>query len=148
EVEVARMQNEIRGLDSQFKGKQGQLRRLKKFSENIEQIKKELKELNIQFNTAKERMPSEFDLSSLLRQLTQIAKSSGVELRDFNPDSQEKRPPGAFYATTMINFDVTGPYTQCLVFYDQITRLKRIINLDSIDMKLASTSRTGNSDNG
>lgn len=139
--EVSKMQVELRGLDTSIKRQQTRLAELKRFKQNIENIKQELKELNIQFKTALEQLPREFDLSKLLRQLTLLAKNSGVNLVNFKPSTASPSAGGTFYSSVGISFDVLGPYVQCLLYFDQITRLKRIINIENIDIRKQQIAR-------
>lgn len=132
--EVPQMEQEVMALQGQVDAQQRELKRLRAFAQNIESVKRELRELNIQLQTALEHMPPTFDLAKLLRRINQIARNSGVRLVNFLPDAQEVRAPGTFYATTTIRFQLQGAFTEALVFFDQLTRLKRIINLREVQM--------------
>lgn len=131
-VEVAALQAQRQTLENEFAQKQGEYQRLRAFVQNIESIKSELRELSLQLKTALEYMPPDFKMSELLRRLTALAQNSGVELVLFNPEPTEQRVEGSFYATTNIGFEIRGAFTQCLLFFDQVSRLKRIINVTSI----------------
>jgi Tfp pilus assembly protein PilO len=132
--EVPQLVQQRQALEDDFNAKQTKYQSLRAFVQNIESIKGELRELSLQLKTALEYMPPDFKLSELLRRLTGLAQNSGVELVQFTPDAAEERPEGAFYATVKINFEVRGAFTQCLLFFDQISRLKRIINVVSINL--------------
>lgn len=132
QTEKPTLQAEISSIQSKLTREQNEFRRLKRFKENIEEIKLELRELNVQLEAALESLPRTFNLSLLLRRLTFLAQNSGVELISFKPDAKEKRVPGTFYATTQVDLELIGSFTQTLMFFDQVTRLKRIINIDSI----------------
>lgn len=121
------------------------LRKLQRFAENIESIKKELQELNLQLEAALEHMPRTFDLSNLLRKLTMLSQNSGVQLSTFKPKKVEDRV--GFYSTTSIDFEMKGTYAQTLMFFDQLSRLKRIVNIENVkvsnpDRAVASKSGT------
>jgi type IV pilus assembly protein PilO len=138
--EVAALVRQRQGLESEFSAKQADYQRLRAFVQNIESIKGELRELSLQLKSALEYMPPDFKLSELLRRLTSLAQNSGVELVQFNPDAAEQKVEGAFYATTNIAFEIRGAFTQCLLFFDQISRLKRIINIASVNMDLGAAN--------
>ncbi len=139
-VEVPALVQDRIVLESEFSGKQGEYQRLRTFVQNIESIKGELRELSLQLKTALDYMPPDFRLAELLRRLTALAQNSGVELVQFNPDTEEKRAEGAFYATTNIVFEVNGAFAQCLLFLDQVSRLKRIINVAGISIEPSQTA--------
>lgn len=139
-VEVPALVQERKVSEGEFDAKQAEYQRLRTFVQNIESIKGELRELSLQLKTALDYMPPDFKLAELLRRLTALAQNSGVELVQFNPDAEEKRAEGAFYATTSIVFEVNGAFAQCLLFLDQVSRLKRIINVAGINIEPSVTA--------
>jgi type IV pilus assembly protein PilO len=132
--EVPAMQQEIDTRESALAAKQEEYRRLKEFAKNIESIKRELKELNVQLEASLEHMPRNFNFSGLLRRLTMLAQSSGVDLSTFKPARGEQKVEGQFYSTIEIEFELAGSFAQSLVFFDQVSRLKRIVNLQTMKM--------------
>lgn len=117
--------------------------KLQNFAKNIQSIKQEFRELNLQLEAVLEHMPRTFNLASLLRKLTMLAQNSGIEILVFKPrrDVQVTKPqdpnnpaPPTFYETISVEFALKGPFTQTLVFFDQLARLKRIVNVDSLKM--------------
>lgn len=143
-TEVPQMESERQALEAQVTQLQGELRKLQEFARNIEQIKVELKELNLQLESALEYMPRQFNLSALLRKLTMLAQNSGLELFTFRPAQNEERQGQNFYSTLGINFELKGNFTQILLFLDQISRLKRIVNTETLRMSVrGDPSRRG-----
>lgn len=132
--EVPAMQQEIDTRESALAAKQEEYRRLREFAKNIESIKRELKELNVQLEASLEHMPRNFNFSGLLRRLTMLAQSSGVDLSTFKPSREEQKVEGQFYSTIDIEFELLGSFAQSLVFFDQVSRLKRIVNLQTMKM--------------
>ena len=135
--DVPRMENEIAKLEADVSQKQAEIRTLQEFAMNIENIKLELRELNVQLEAALEHMPRGYNLSGLLRKLTMIAQNSGIDLASFKPKRSEERGEGAFYSTILIDCDLRGTFTQTLVFLDQVSRLKRIVNVETLKFKPA-----------
>jgi len=133
-TEVVEMEQEQEGLRKKIQAKQNDYNRLKGFAANIETVKQELRELNLQLESALEHLPKTFNLSGLLRKLSSLAQNSGVELASFKPDKTEQRNDGQFFASMKIDFDIKGTYAQTLLFFDQLTRLKRIVNLETMKM--------------
>ena len=142
--EVPKLEADEHKGEAEIATKQGELKRLQNFKVNIETVKQELKELNLQLESALEYMPRAFELSKLLRRLTTLAQNSGVELSSFKPKKTEEKKSGSFYSTVAIDFDLKGSFTQTLVFLDQLSRLKRIINIDSLKLRsMENPQRTG-----
>ncbi len=133
--EVPKIRSDISLLERKFQEKEQRYKKLKSFSENIENVKTELKELNLQFQAVLEHLPSEFNYSQILRELTMLARNSGIELLSFTPDNEEKGKEGVFYSTRELKVNLRGPYTNLILFFDQLSRLKKIINVVSINIK-------------
>jgi Tfp pilus assembly protein PilO len=84
------------------------------------------------------------DFSKLLAKLNLLARNSGVEIVTFKPlkDDGKGSAPGAsegttqavFYQTVTLDLKLHGGFAQTLMFFDQISRLKRILNVDSVNM--------------
>jgi len=134
-MEKARVQKE-----QELAKQEVQLKKLQDFAQNIESIKQELRELNLQLETALEHMPRSFNLSGLLRKLTMLAQNSGLDLSTFRPGKDEVKTEGAFYVATTINFELQGSFTEILTFLDQVARLKRIISIDHLDLSTRSVA--------
>jgi type IV pilus assembly protein PilO len=141
--ELPKIQAKRIAAETELNNRENELRRLKNFAQNIESVKQELRELNLQLESALESMPRTFNLSGLLRKLSLLAQNSGVDLATFKPraPTNDTNPTAAaakeknFYSTITIDFTMNGSFTQTLVFFDQMTRLKRIININSLKMR-------------
>lgn len=133
-TEVPQFELEQEAIKKKIMAKQADYNRLKGFAQNIEIVKQELRDLNLQLESALEHLPKTFNLAALLRKLTAIAQNSGVELASFRPEKNETRGEGQFFSSIKIDFDIKGTYAQSLLFFDQLTRLKRIVNLETLKM--------------
>ena len=139
-VEMEKMQQDRSAKEASLETQKSELKRLESFASNIQTIKQELKELSLQLEAALEHMPRNFNLASLMRKMTLLAHNSGIELTTFKPRKGEEKEGNSFYSTIQIEFALHGSFTQTLVFFDQLSRLKRIINIESI--KLAAVAST------
>ena len=137
-VEVEKMAKERSDKEASLAAQRNELKRLESFASNIQTIKQEYKELSLQLEAALEHMPRTFNLASLMRKMTNLAHNSGIELVTFKPKKGEEKEGNSFYSTIQIDFQLHGSFTQTLVFFDQLSRLKRIINIESI--KLATNN--------
>lgn len=142
-TEVPRMEEELRTKGQQLQAKQAEYQRVRQFAQNIESVKREIRELNVQLEASLEHMPKTFNLAGLLRRLTLLAQNSGVEISTFKPAKAEEPVAGAFYSTINIEFDLKGSFTQSLLFFDQVSRLKRILNLQKVRMEAKENKNQG-----
>lgn len=133
-IDMVQMQQAERALEGQISIKKAELRKLQDFAENIEKIKQELAQLNVQLESALEYMPPTFDLSGVLRKMTLLAQNTGVRVKTFKP-SAEGTGEASFYRSIEIRCEVEGTFTQTVSFLDQLARMKRIINIQDLDIK-------------
>lgn len=128
--------------ETQVAGLENEVRKLQTFVQNVSVIKQEFRELNLQLEAALEHMPRTFNFASLLRKLTMLAENSGVSISSFRPKKetvQRRGDPGQtnevnFYETIFVEFSLQGSFTQTMVFFDQLSRLKRIVNIESVKL--------------
>lgn len=137
---LPKMENERSARAAVLQKRQTELKRLREFAQNIEVIKLKLRELNLQLEAALETMPKNYNLSALLRRLAILATNSGVELQSFVPAPQAERPQGAFYETLDVSFNMSGSFSETLVFLDQISRLKRLMKIQEIGFQTGDVS--------
>jgi type IV pilus assembly protein PilO len=142
--ELPRLEAARKKKNDEVNAKLDELRKLQSFAQNIESVKQELKELNLQLESLLEYMPRTFNLSALLRKLTMLAQNSGVKLHTFRPAKGEEKGPEGFYSMTTIGFDLKGSFTQTLIFLDQLSRLKRIVNVQSLRMTADAGDQSSN----
>lgn len=138
--ELPKMDSERSARAAVLSKKQSELKRLREFAQNIEVIKLKLRELNLQLEAALETMPKNYNLSALLRRLAILATNSGVELQSFIPNSQSERQGGNFYETLDITFNLSGSFSETLVFLDQISRLKRLMKIQDLSFTTSASA--------
>jgi len=139
-TEIVELEGKVAAQENRLEEKQRELKKLKTFADNIEKVKSELRELNLQLEVMLESMPRTFNLSGLLRRLNLLAQNSGLELSTFKPKQTEAVAKDSFYSTIAIDFTIRGSFPQTLVFMDQMARLKRIVNVQVLNMKPATQS--------
>lgn len=138
---VPKLENRLHEKEAQVTSKNGELRRLRAFSENIESVKLSLRELNVQLEAALESMPRNYDLSGLLRKLSVISFNSGIELSAFRPSAGATKE-GDFYETSTISFNLAGSFTQIMSFFDQTLHLKRIVRIEKVTIRSVASSNS------
>lgn len=134
--EMPKLSQEKSIKERELASAESELARFQNFVKNIESIKQELKELNLQLESALESMPRSLNFSGLLRNLNQLADNSGVEISGFRPRKADEKEESKFFSTVYIDCQMKGSFTRMLVFFDQVSRLKRILNVDTIKMKI------------
>jgi type IV pilus assembly protein PilO len=101
----------------------------------LEVLKIENERLVKRINELKEQLPEEKEISSLLKQVSDMGIAAGLEIKSWKPAPKTTHPSGIVYEIP-VSVDVTGTYHNLGYFLSSITKLNRIVNIN--DMKLGS----------
>jgi len=81
---------------------------------------------------AKAVLPETKEIPSLLSSISQSGQDAGLEFVLFEPKAEVKKD---FYAEIPVSIKVTGSYHNIATFFDNVSRLYRIVNIQNIEMK-------------
>jgi len=107
----------------------------------LERLKLENDRLVARINELKEQLPEEKEISSLLKQVSDMGISAGLEIKSWKPSPKVTHPSGIVYEIP-VSVSVEGTYHNLGYFLSSLTRLNRIVNIK--DMKLGSPKRERN----
>ncbi len=107
----------------------------------LEMLKMENDRLVARINELKEQLPEEKEISSLLKQVSDMGISAGLEIKSWKPSPKVTHPSGIVYEIP-VSVSVEGTYHNLGYFLSSLTRLNRIVNIT--DMKLGSPKRERN----
>ena len=93
-----------------------------------ERLRKRLSEL-------KQQLPEEKEVSTLLRQVSDLALRSGLKIALWRPEAKKVHPSGIVYEIP-VRVELSGSYHSLGYFFSSITRLNRIVNIS--DIKIAN----------
>ena len=71
----------------------------------------------------------------LLTDITSLGKNAGLEFKAFRPKEEVRRD---FYAEVPIDIEFTGDFHDTAAFFDEISRLPRIVNVGSLDVVIST----------
>lgn len=127
---------EVGVLRDQRAVKQADLLQSKAVAASLARFKEEAKGLRAKLETAKGRLPSEKEIPGLYRQVSDLAFQSGLSVSLFQPKDLITKD---IYEEVPITVNAEASYHQLGSFFDQLSRLSRIINLT--DLKLTGIAR-------
>jgi len=107
----------------------------------LEMLKMENARLVARINELKEQLPEEKEISSLLKQVSDLGIAAGLEIKPWKPSPKVTHPIGIVYEIPD-SVDVLGTYHNLGYFLSSLTRLNRIVNIK--DMKLGSPKKERN----
>jgi type IV pilus assembly protein PilO len=83
------------------------------------------------FNIAKRALPQTKEIHSLLTGISESGQAAGLEFLLFKPENER---PKQFYAEIPVSIKVTGRYHDLAAFFDKVSSLPRLVNIDNIQL--------------
>jgi type IV pilus assembly protein PilO len=125
--------NEIKKLDAENTGLLAKIRENDSKIRQLDELKTEVKTLQSRLVILTEQLPPESEVSGLLRQIQELVNKAGLSLKFWKP---EKRAPHAsgLYEEIPITIKLTGSYHNVALFFDNVSKLTRIVNMLNVKM--------------
>ena len=114
---------------------QRKLSEVRSVAANLSAFETEIDELEVQLRIALRQLPNEKQIEVLLTDISNLGKTAGVEMKSFSRKSEKVHD---FYAEVPIGIELEGQYHDVARFFDLMSKLPRIVNMGSLDMKVAS----------
>lgn len=109
---------------------QGQIATEMVIVSSLPKFRKEVDELNALYKIAVSKLPQKREIPNLLDTVSSLAKDAGLEVRRFAPQTDVIKD---FYAEIPVNVEMKGSYHNVAIFFDELSRFSRIINIDDIN---------------
>ena len=110
----------------------------------LEELKVENMHLQSQLAMLQAQLPMEQEVSSLLKQVSDLSIESGLEVKLWKPGARKKDTSG-MYLEIPVDVEVSGGYHSLASFFDRISKLPRIVNITNLNMDGAKVSGGGTS---
>ncbi len=104
----------------------------------LEKLQKEYKEAEGKFRFVLQLLPDKKEIPSLLENVSNSGRRSGLEFLLFQPTQEVIRD---FYAEIPVKIQVSGGYHNLAMFFDKVSRLSRIVNVSNISINKAKSSK-------
>ena len=137
--ESASLESSVDQTKKDLEGLKSELVKVKAFASNIPAVKQAFREQSLQLEAVMDSIPRNLELSPLLRKLNLLAQSSGVEIGSFRPDKNEV--DAGFFKSVNLEINVRGGFLPTLVFFDQVSKMKRVMNFDEIKMRVLNPNK-------
>ncbi|PID74489.1 MAG: pilus assembly protein PilO [Deltaproteobacteria bacterium] len=124
--------DQITALTNQTDRLKRQIQEAKIKAAEKERFERELAEAEILFEEKSVLLPKESEIPKLLKDISSLGRNAGLDFLTFRPKPDV---PKDFYAEIPITINVRGPYHNMGFFFDQVSKLKRIVSVTNIDMK-------------
>ena len=121
----------IASLKVQLTKIEAKLATAKRNAAGLKKFKAKMKEAEAQFNMAMKKLPEKEEIPSLLTAISDSGQAVGLDFLLFAPKAEKKKE---FYAEIPVAMSLQGGYHNLAVFFDQVARLNRIVNIENIKM--------------
>jgi len=131
--EIKKLNTEISAQVAEISDKKGKAEKLDILKIENAKLKKRLDEL-------KEQLPEEKEVSSLLKQISEVAAKSEMDIQSWRPE-QKKGHPSGIVEEIPFSVSLTGTYHNLGYFFSNMTRLNRIVNFSDIKLSVTQSKR-------
>jgi type IV pilus assembly protein PilO len=113
---------------------ENQVRELRIVAANMKRFQAEAAKLREELQMAITQLPTSKEIPTLLSNVSELGKESGLEFLLFRPAAEVSRE---FYAEIPVEIRVKGTYHNVALFFDRVGRLPRIVNISEVSMENA-----------
>ncbi|NNL85081.1 MAG: type 4a pilus biogenesis protein PilO [Myxococcales bacterium] len=124
---------QLAAIQGQQQNLQRKLREVQAVAENIESYEATLDELQNKLSVAVRQLPNSKELPVLLTDISSLGKNAGLDFKAFRPTPENHKD---FYAEVPIEIEFTGTFHDVVRFFDEISRLPRIVNIGELNMQI------------
>ena len=121
----------IKNLENRITTLQTQIQNVKRKAADLAKFEKELEEAERTFEATATLLPDEKEIPQLLKDISSLGRAAGLDFLTFRPLADI---PKDFYAEIPVTIDVRGPYHNMGFFFDQVSKLKRIVTVSNVRM--------------
>jgi type IV pilus assembly protein PilO len=129
----------INKLNSDLEKIQKKLEIAKRNSQDLKEFQAKMKEAEAQFRMAMEKLPEKEEIPSLLSSISSSGQLVGLEFLLFEPKPERKKE---FYAEIPVAMNIKGDFHNLALFFDQVARLSRIVNIHNIQLAGANAKNS------
>ena len=101
-------------------------------ADDLPRLKKDIQLLEMELTKAIAQLPNKKEVADLLRTISAKASQSGLDILLFRPRAETFQE---FYAEVPVDITVKGSFHNTVGFFDEVGRLNRLVNIDSIGFK-------------
>ena len=125
-------------LKARLEAKQRENAQLRQYEPKLAELNRQTAILQQQMEIQKKIVPDEKNSDQFIRLLHDTAATAGIEIRRYTAMPVANHE---FYSDVPFNIDIDGPYYSVLKFFQRVSELERIVNIDNLQM--TNTKKTG-----
>jgi type IV pilus assembly protein PilO len=119
----------INSLTTDLKELEKKLTTAKRNATDLKKFQAKMKEAEAQFKLAMKKLPEKEEIPSLLTSISDSGQQVGLDFLLFEPKPETSKE---FYAEIPVAMSIKADYHNLAIFFDQVARLSRIVNIRDI----------------
>lgn len=119
------------GLKKQLSAKQDTLRIIQALKPQLAQLREELLAAQRRLDSLKSIFPDQKEIPKLIREITSVARASGITTTKFNPMPDVERE---YYIENRYSIEVEGGYHDLAEFFAFLANFTLIVNLSTVNI--------------
>ncbi len=127
-------------LTAEYEGLEQKLTRFKAKARKLRAVRKQFKDAENELKIVMRALPEKKELPNLLASISSSGQDSGLEFALFEPKPENNK---GFYAEIPVSIKVSGSYHNVAMFFDKVSRLSRIVNIDNISITAQKGTKKG-----
>lgn len=124
----------IGALKQEIQKQEEQLAKSKAMAARLEELKAENEKLKRKLKELEEQLPEEGEISSLLKQVSDLSGDAGLKVLTWKPSARRNHPSQIVYEVP-VAVTLRGSYHRLGKFFESLTRLDRIVNINNIALR-------------
>lgn len=128
---VSPAEDTIEQQRSQISSLEQQLAEKQEIAQNLNERRREMEVLEQKLAEARTELPDTLDMDDLLAQLNDEGKKAGLVISSVEPGGEA---PAQFFAKVPIRMSVHGNYHEIAMFMQEVSQMRRIVNVSDIQL--------------
>jgi type IV pilus assembly protein PilO len=116
-------------LDNTYKNLSAKLEKAKRNAKQLNAYRTKMKAAEAQFQIVMRALPEKEEIPALLDGISMAARDAGLDIIQFQPKPEAAKE---FYAEVPLSIHVLGNYHNVAIFFEKISNLPRIVNVNAI----------------
>lgn len=131
---------ELVNFQGQAEELQRKLNKVRVVASNLDEFEQEVAKLERDLTLVVKQLPSRKQFEDLLRDISTAGKKVGVSIKSIERSEEVSHN---FYAEVPFKLELEGEYHDIAKFFEQLAALRRIVNMGSMEIKIAGESDLG-----
>jgi len=124
-------QKEIKSLEQKISAQENEIAKDQAKAAKLPELTLESEKLRMRLNELKLQLPEEKEVSTLLKQVSELCIGSGLKIALWKPEQKKTHASGIVYEIP-VKVDLSGSYHSLGYFFSSLTKLNRIVNISDI----------------